>query len=129
MIVLKDNKAKFGIDFNENKNVLDSLSTISSKSLRNRVAGYITRLLKNESIELEKAENIKKQEQTEEQFSEDTESTKDELKSSEIETATPELTIEGSKEYLESNKTKSHSKERKHPVMRSSEVGTVSSEE
>ena len=61
------------------------------------MAGYITRLLKNESIELEKAENIKKQEQTEEQFSEDTESTKDELKSSEIETATPELTIEGSK--------------------------------
>ena len=67
MIVLKDNKAKFGIDFNENKNVLDSLSTITSKSLRNRVAGYITRFLKNESIELEKVENMKKQEQTEEQ--------------------------------------------------------------
>ncbi len=67
MIVLKDNKAKFGIDFNENKNVLDSLSTISSKSLRNRVAGYITRLLKNESIELEKVENMKKQEQVEDQ--------------------------------------------------------------
>ena len=67
MIVLKDNKAKFGIDFNENKNVLDSLSTITSKALRNRVAGYITRFLKNESIELEKVENMKKQEQTEEQ--------------------------------------------------------------
>ena len=67
MIVLKDNKAKFGIDFNENKNVLNSLSTITSKSLRNRVAGYITRFLKNESIELEKEENMKKQEQTEEQ--------------------------------------------------------------
>ena len=67
MIVLKDNKAKFGVDFNENKNMLDSLTTITSKALRNRVAGYITRLLKNESIELEKAENMKKQEQTEEQ--------------------------------------------------------------
>ena len=67
MIVLKDNKAKFGIDFNENKNILDGLSTITSKSLRNRVAGYITRLLKNESIELEKVENMQKQEQTEEQ--------------------------------------------------------------
>ena len=67
MIVLKDNKAKFGIDFNENKNVLDSLSTITSKSLRNKVAGYITRLLKNESIELEKVENMKKQEQVEDQ--------------------------------------------------------------
>ena len=67
MIVLKDNKAKFGVDFNENKNVLDGLSTITSKSLRNRVAGYITRLLKNESIELEKVENMKKQEQVEDQ--------------------------------------------------------------
>ena len=67
MIVLKDNKAKFGVDFNENKNMLDSLTTITSKALRNRVAGYITRLLKNESIELEKEENMKKQEQTEEQ--------------------------------------------------------------
>ena len=67
MIVLKDNKAKFGIDFNENKNILDSLSTITSKALRNRVAVYITRLLKNESIELEKVENMKKQEQVEDQ--------------------------------------------------------------
>jgi len=67
MLVLKDNKAKFGIDFNENKNTLDSLSTITSKALRNRVAGYITRFLKNESIELKKVENMKKQEQTEEQ--------------------------------------------------------------
>ena len=67
MIVLKDNKAKFGIDFNENKNILDSLTTITSKALRNRVAGYITRFLKNELIELEEAENMKKLEQTEEQ--------------------------------------------------------------
>ena len=67
MIVLKDNKAKFGIDFNENKNVLDSLSTITSKALRNRVAGYITRLVKNELIELKKVENMKKQEQIEEE--------------------------------------------------------------
>ena len=67
MIVLKDNKAKFGIDFNENKNILESLSKITSKALRNRVAGYITRLLRNESIALEKLETVKKQEQIEEQ--------------------------------------------------------------
>ena len=67
MIVLKDNKAKFGTDFNENKNTLDSLSTITSKPLRNRVAGYITRLIKNELIELQKVENMKKQEEIEEQ--------------------------------------------------------------
>jgi len=67
MIVLKDNKAKFGTDFNENKKTLDSLSKISSKPLRNRVSGYITRLVKNELIELQKVENMKKQEQTEEE--------------------------------------------------------------
>ena len=67
MIVLKDNKTKFGIDFNENKITLDSLSTITSKALRNRVAGYITRLLRNESIALEKLESVKRQEQKEEQ--------------------------------------------------------------
>ena len=67
MLVLKDNKTKFGIDFNENKITLDSLSTITSKALRNRVAGYITRLLRNESIALEKLESVKRQEQTEEQ--------------------------------------------------------------
>ena len=67
MIVLKDNKAKFSIDFNENKITLDSLSTITSKALRNRVAGYITRLVKNELIELKKVENMKKQEQIEEE--------------------------------------------------------------
>ncbi len=67
MIVLKDNKAKFGTDFNENKNVLDSLSKITSKPLRNRVAGYITRLVKNELIELQKEENMKKQEKIEEE--------------------------------------------------------------
>ena len=67
MLVLKDNKTKFSIDFNENKITLDSLSTITSKALRNRVAGYITRLLRNESIALEKLETVKKQEQIEEQ--------------------------------------------------------------
>ena len=66
-MLFRSNKAKFGTDFNENKNTLDSLSTITSKSLRNRVAGYITRLLKNELIELEKTENMKNQQQTEEQ--------------------------------------------------------------
>jgi small subunit ribosomal protein S17e len=67
MLVLKDNKTKFSIDFNENKITLDSLSTITSKVLRNRVAGYITRLLRNESIALEKLESVKRQEQKEEQ--------------------------------------------------------------
>ena len=63
MKVLKENKDKFGVDFNENKNILNNLSTITSKPLRNRLAGYITRFLKNELIELEKAKNLKNQEE------------------------------------------------------------------
>ena len=91
MIVLKDNKAKFGTDFNENKNTLDSLSTITSKALRNRVAGYITRLVKNELIELQKVENMKKQEQIEEENepTEETVSTEDKSKDEPVVEETP----------------------------------------
>ena len=62
MTVLKENKDKFGINFDENKKTLNGLTIIRSKSLRNQIAGYITRFLKNELIESEKAENMKKQE-------------------------------------------------------------------
>ena len=62
MIVLKENKDKFGINFDENKKTLNGLTIIRSKSLRNQIAGYITRFIKNESIESEKAENMEKQE-------------------------------------------------------------------
>jgi len=37
---------KFITDFETNKKLLESLTNISSKNLRNRVAGYITRLQK-----------------------------------------------------------------------------------
>ncbi len=67
MKVLKENKEKFGTDFDENKNILNDITIIRSKSLRNKLAGYITRLLKNESIELEKTKNMEKQEETEDQ--------------------------------------------------------------
>jgi small subunit ribosomal protein S17e len=36
---------KFGTDFQANKQVLDSLAEVSSSKLRNRIAGYITRLV------------------------------------------------------------------------------------
>jgi len=35
---------KFTTDFETNKKLVESLTNISSKNLRNRVAGYITRL-------------------------------------------------------------------------------------
>ena len=36
---------KFTTDFETNKKLVESLTNISSKNLRNRVAGYITRLV------------------------------------------------------------------------------------
>ncbi len=36
---------RFNTDFQNNKKALDSLARISSAKLRNRIAGYITRLL------------------------------------------------------------------------------------
>ncbi len=66
MEVFKDNKDKFGINFDENKEVLNKISTITSKILKNE--------LRNEAEKTESTEN-------EEQFSEDTEPTKDESKS------------------------------------------------
>lgn len=44
-IVNKDSEA-FTTDFNENKKVLDSKLNISSKKMRNVIAGYVTRLKK-----------------------------------------------------------------------------------
>jgi len=37
---------KFTTDFENNKKLVESLTNISSKKLRNRVAGYITQLQK-----------------------------------------------------------------------------------
>ena len=48
MAVLKDHKGKFGINFAENKQALNSISTITSKMLKNELAGYITKFIKNE---------------------------------------------------------------------------------
>ena len=77
MVVLKDNKDKFGINFDENKEVLNNISTIRSKILKNELAGYITKLIKNElRIKAEKTKSV----ESEEQLSEDTESTNDESK-------------------------------------------------
>jgi len=78
MAVLKDHKGKFGINFDENKQALNNISTITSKMLKNELAGYITKFIKNElRNEKEKTEST----ENEEQISEDTEPTKDESKS------------------------------------------------
>ena len=77
MEVFKDHKDKFGINFAENKEILNNVSTITSKMLKNELAGYITKFVKNElRNETEKTESV----ENEEQLLEDTESTKDESK-------------------------------------------------
>ena len=74
MEVLKDNKSMFGVNFDENKKALNKISTITSKILKNELAGYITKFIKNElRNEREKTESA----ENEEQISEDTEPSKD----------------------------------------------------
>ena len=48
MEVLKDKRDMFGVDFDKNKEALNQISTIRSKILRNELAGYITKFIKNE---------------------------------------------------------------------------------
>jgi len=48
MKVIQDNKEKFGVDFAKNKQALNDTCKISSKSFKNKLAGYITKFLKNE---------------------------------------------------------------------------------
>ena len=44
--ILKRYPDKFSTDFKKNCLVLDELVTLKSKSLRNRIAGYLSNLLK-----------------------------------------------------------------------------------
>ncbi|AFS81436.1 hypothetical protein NKOR_07875 [Candidatus Nitrosopumilus koreensis AR1] len=46
--VLESHKSKFGEDFADNKKVLDQVSIVRSKGLKNEVAGYITKFIKKE---------------------------------------------------------------------------------
>ena len=59
MKVLQDHKEKFGIDFTKNKQALNDICKISSKTLKNKLAGYITKFIKNEfNAKIEKAKRI-----------------------------------------------------------------------
>ena len=57
--VLQDHKEKFGVDFAKNKQALNDTCKISSKSLKNKLAGYITKFIKNEfNMKIEKAKRM-----------------------------------------------------------------------
>ncbi len=59
MKVLQDHKEKFGVDFAKNKQALNDICKISSKTLKNKLAGYITKFIKNEfKAKIEKAKRI-----------------------------------------------------------------------
>ena len=56
--VLDKHKSRFGEDFADNKDVLNQFTIIRSKGLKNEIAGYITKLIKNE-IRQEKIKQAK----------------------------------------------------------------------
>ncbi len=85
MEVLENNKADFGINFDENKKTLDGISIIRSKGLKNEIAGYITRFLKHEMLDKKKQdERLAKQTKLDEETSENLDSN-----TSEVKTPTP----------------------------------------
>lgn len=47
--LIETHEGKFTTDFDENKKLVEEFSTVSTKHLRNKIAGYITRLVRNES--------------------------------------------------------------------------------
>ena len=76
MEVLKDNRDIFGDNFDQNKQALNKISTITSKMLKNELAGYITKFIKNEL----RNEESKKAAETEEEIPEDTAPTENKSK-------------------------------------------------
>ena len=46
MKVLEENKEKLSSNFEKNKEILKSILPVKSKKIRNKVAGYITKLIK-----------------------------------------------------------------------------------
>lgn len=48
--VLEKHRSEFGEDFADNKKALDCISVVRSKGLKNEIAGYITKTVKNEML-------------------------------------------------------------------------------
>ena len=48
MDVLENNSDSFRTDFNENKKILNTITIVRSKSLKNEIAGYITNFIKKQ---------------------------------------------------------------------------------
>ncbi|KZX17390.1 30S ribosomal protein S17e [Methanobrevibacter cuticularis] len=46
--LIETHKGTFTTDFDENKRLVAEYSTVSTKHLRNKIAGYVTRLVRQE---------------------------------------------------------------------------------
>ena len=47
--LIENYNGKFTTDFDENKKLVEEYSSVSTKHLRNKIAGYITRLVRQRS--------------------------------------------------------------------------------
>ena len=87
---MNDHKSKFGEDFADNKKVLNQVSIVRSKGLKNKVAGYITRFIKKEIRE----EKFKQDRSTyDSSKTDEQESSLDIAESEEISETTEEITL------------------------------------
>ena len=68
----------FGVDFETNKEALNKVSTIRSKMLKNELAGYITKFIKNELRNEESKKAVESEEETSEEVAPTEEKLKDE---------------------------------------------------
>ncbi|MBU4266551.1 MAG: 30S ribosomal protein S17e [Candidatus Altiarchaeales archaeon] len=50
--LLEKYKVEFSKDFQKNKEKVQELSTVKSKSIRNKIAGYITKVMKRDATEV-----------------------------------------------------------------------------
>ena len=63
MDILEKNDSVFGVDFDENKKLLNEITIIRSKSLKNQIAGYITSLIKKQMISNDAKQNSQSNEE------------------------------------------------------------------
>lgn len=99
--VLGEHKSKFGEDFASNKKVLDQISIIRSKGLKNEMAGYITKFIKKQ-IREEKMKQAQRaaaiQEEANAKREAELEDTMDSVDEADVETETEDVIVEASEE-------------------------------
>jgi len=106
--VLVDHKAKFGLDFADNKKALNEVSIVRSKTLKNKIAGYITKFIKKEVREAKEKQSRIDASKSEQQFEKRSETVEDETVEDEtVEDETVEAeteTVEAETETVEPEK-------------------------